>query len=226
MIILLKEYRKLRALNFAEIAVTVFIVIAVSFILLAKIFGVSQESQVIYNWKETLAATKYSYGVLLLTQRDKLKEFVQTEGTMRNSNVLNLFRTTLKVDSISAVNEKRSLKSYKYRFLNGRKVPKDSKYYVQDFVYSPDGNIMAGLNWMNPNCMDTDELCGIMVFDMNGVKLPNRFGLDVFGVNIYNDRLEPFGTGLSYRENQLNCRRLETGVTCSKFYLMGGQFFK
>ena len=58
------------------------------------------------------------------------------------------------------------------------------------------------------------------------LKMPNRFGLDVFGANIYRDRIEPFGSGLSYEENQINCRRLETGVTCSKFYLMGGQFFK
>ena len=222
----LGSYKSRKAMNFAEIAVTIFIVIAVSFILLAKVFGVSQESDVIYNWKESLAATKYSYSVILLTQKDKLAEVIKSDGSMRNSNVLNLFLTTLKVDSIAAINQHRSLKRYKYRFLNGQKVPKESKYYVEDFVYSPDGNIMVGLNWMNETCLENNQLCGIMVFDMNGVKLPNRFGLDVFGVNIYGDRIEPFGTGLSYRENQLNCRRLETGATCSKFYLMGGQFFK
>lgn len=214
------------ALNFAEIAVIIFIVIAVFCILLGRVFGISQESDVIYNWKKTLMATKYSYNVILLTDKKKLEALVSDDNQNRNKDVLDLFGTTLKVDSVEAINQQKPLKNYKYRFLNGKKVPKESKYYVEDFVYSPDGNIMVGVNWLNSQCFKNGKLCGILIFDMNGVKLPNRFGLDVFGANIYKDRIEPFGTGLSYRQNQLNCRRLETGATCSKFYLMGGQFFK
>jgi len=213
-------------LSFAEIVVIVFVTIVLFCVLLGKIFGVSQESKVIYNWKKTLESAQYSYDVILLTQNNKLMEYVKGENTTRNAAILNMFKDTLNAETVVRVNEQKSLKNYKYRFLNGRQVPKDSKYYASDFSYSPDGTIMAGLNWMNADCFETDDLCGILLFDMNGVKLPNRFGLDVFGANIYKDRLEPFGTGLSYEENQRNCRRLETGVTCSRFYLMGGQFFK
>lgn len=213
-------------LSFAEIVVIVFITIVIFCILLGKIFGVSQQSKVIYNWKKTIESAKYSYEVILLTQKNTLRQYFLEEVPQRNVDILNMFKSTLNTDTVVQVDEQKSFKRYKYRFLNGRKVPEDSKYYASEFTYSPDGRIMAGLNWMNPDCFDTDELCGIILFDMNGVKLPNRFGLDVFGVNIYKDRLEPFGTGLSYEENQRNCRRFETGVTCSRFYLMGGQFFK
>lgn len=221
-----KNFSKKDALSFAEIVVIVFIIIAIICILFAKIFGVKQESGIIYNWKKTLVATQYSYNVLLFTKKDELKKVIKLENPQRNEQILSFFKTTLNVNTIDTVNSARSLKNYRYRFLNGRRVPKESKYYVKDFVYSPDGKIMAGLNWLNDDCFNNDGLCGVILFDMNGVKLPNRFGLDVFGANIYRDRIEPFGSGLSYEENQINCRRLETGVTCSKFYLMGGQFFK
>ena len=221
-----KNFSRKSALSFAEIVVIIFIVIAVICILFAKIFGVKQESNIIYNWKKTLMATQYSYNVLLLTKKDELEKIIKLENPVRNEKVLKLFRETLNVNTIDTINSSRSLKNYKYRFLNGRRVAKESKYYVENFVYSPDGKIMAGLNWTNDDCFNNDGLCGVLIFDMNGVKLPNRFGLDIFGVNIYRDKIEPFGSGLSYADNQLNCRRLETGVTCSKFYLMGGQLFK
>lgn len=221
-----KIFSQRKALSFAEIVVVIFIIIVIVCILFAKLFGVKQESGIIYNWKKTLAATQYSYDVLLLTKKDELAEVIKLENPKRNEAVLSLFRTTLNVNTVDTVNDSRSLKHYRYNFLNGRRVPKDSKYFVKHFVYSPDGKIMAGLNWINDDCFNNDGLCGVILFDMNGVKLPNRFGLDVFGANIYKDRIEPFGSGLSYEENQINCRRLETGVTCSKFYLMGGQFFK
>lgn len=214
------------ALSFAEMVVIIFIIITVFCILFAKIFGVKQESSVIYNWKKTLNATEYSYNILLLTKKNELEKLIKLEGEERNQKILEMFATTLNVNTIDSINSNKSLKHYKYRFLNGRRVLEESKYYVKNFKYSPDGKIMVGLNWINDDCYNNDGLCGVILFDMNGVKLPNRFGLDVFGANIYRDKIEPFGSGLSYEENQINCRRLETGVTCSKFYLMGGQFFK
>ena len=223
---MIKNFSKKNALSFAEIVVIIFIIIATLCILFAKIFGLKQESSIIYNWKKTLSATQYSYDVLLLTQKPQLKQLIKLTGEERNLKILDLFKTTLNANTIDTINAKKSLKHYKYRFLNGRRIEKKSKYFVDNFVYSPDGTIMAGLNWINDDCFNNDGLCGVILFDMNGVKLPNRFGLDVFGANIYRNKIEPFGSGLSYEENQLNCRRLETGVTCSKFYLMGGQFFK
>lgn len=220
-----KRHKKL-FLSFAEIVVIVFITIVIFCIFLGKTFGISQQSDIIYNWKKALASAQYSYNVILLTQKNKLLETMQEESTKRNTTILNIFKDTLNTDTVVKIDAQKPFKNYKYRFLNGKQVPIESKYYASNFTYSPDGRIMVGLNWMNQDCFETEDLCGVLVFDMNGVNPPNRFGLDVFGVNIYKDRLEPFGTGLSYEENQRNCRRLETGVTCSRFYLMGGQFFK
>lgn len=200
-------------------------VTAIGCMMYAKIFDVSQESSVIYKWRHVLASAQYSYKVVLLTQNEALREYLKFEQPQRDVQILDLLKNTLNLDG-DVSSKQKSLKHYKYRFLNGLKVPEDTKYYVKDFVYSPDGKILVGLNWFNADCLESEALCGVLLFDMNGPKSPNRFGLDVFGVNIYHDRLEPFGTGLSYENNERNCRHLETGVTCSRFYLMGGQFFK
>ena len=204
------------AFSFAEIAVVVFLFFAIGCMFLSKVFDISQKSEVIYRWRHTLSNAKYSYEVILLTEKKRLLDTLKLEREVRNKEILSMFKDTFNLDGIKSTTKKRSLKNYKYRFLNGLKVQKNTKYK----------QIIVGINWFNPGCIGTEDLCGVMLFDMNGIDPPNRFGLDVFGVNIYDNRLEPFGTGLSYGQNEKNCRRLETGVTCSKFYLMGGQFFK
>ena len=63
-----------------------------------------------------------------------------------------------------------------------------------------------------------------MILDTNANKPPNRFGVDIFGVDIFYNEVLPFGHDLSYEENMRGCQRLEQGVTCSQYYLSGGQF--
>lgn len=215
-----------RAFSFAEMAVVVFLVIAISFMLLGKVFGVSQESDLIYSWKQVLISAQYSYKVTVLTQKPLLDEVIKKNGSERNIAVLNLLRATLNTKGVKPTAPVEPLTNYKYRFLNGKQIPDDSHYHVTDFVYSPNGKIVIGLNWLREDCDETEDACGVILFDLNGKKAPNRLGLDVFGVNIYRDRLAPFGAGMDYQKNQQNCQRFETGVTCSQFYLMGGQFFK
>ena len=216
----MKEPQKKFVLSFAEIVVIIFIFIAGFCVFTARTFDVSQESNIIYKWKKVLDSAKYSYNVVLLTESDNLNNAMLLNDTDRNKAVFKLSAKTISLE------ENKKLRKYKYRFLNGTKVPENSKYYVKDFMISPKGTTVIGLNWQNPKCFENNELCGIMIFDMNGRRGPNRFGLDVFGVNIYNDRLEPFGSNLNYTESEKNCSRLQTGVTCSQFYLIGGQFFK
>ncbi len=207
-------------------AVVIFLAIAVSCMLVGKIFGVGQESKIIYKWKKTLEAVQYSYRVVVLTENDLLRTYIKEKSDVRNENILNLLKTTMNADKAAVPVPAKPIKNYKYRFLNGKKVAKASAYYVEKFNYVPSSPVIVGLNWFNDECNDPEEICGVVLFDMNGTKLPNRMGLDVFGANIYRDEIHPFGAEKSYQENRQNCQRLETGITCSQFYLMGGQFFK
>ena len=155
-----------------------------------------------------------------MVEGQNIKKIVKVPPDVRNVQILNLF-----AKHMDLVADK-SLSRYKYRYLNGLRVGEEDEYFVDDFVYDNDKKVIIGLNWINSDCFRDGNKCGIAIFDMNGKKGPNRFGLDVFGVDIYNDKLLPFGFGLSYEEAEENCARLESGVFCSSFYLIGGQFFK
>ena len=66
------------------------------------------------------------------------------------------------------------------------------------------------------------SFCGIIIFDVNGEMGPNKFGKDVFGVNVYIDRVEAFGTNLSNKLLASDCNKSSSGVFCSFYYLLGG----
>ena len=64
-----------------------------------------------------------------------------------------------------------------------------------------------------------------MMFDINGTMLPNRWGNDIFGINIYDGgKIEPFGFDKNMDELKYDCSKLGTGLTCSYYYKIGGDF--
>ena len=65
---------------------------------------------------------------------------------------------------------------------------------------------------------------GTLMYDVNGPKGPNVWGKDVFGLNIYSDRFEPFCKNKSLSEQKQDCSRNGTGLCCSNYYLIGGNF--
>ena len=67
-------------------------------------------------------------------------------------------------------------------------------------------------------------LRGILMYDVNGKNGPNVWGKDVFGLNIYTDHFEPFGKDKSITEQKQDCSKNGTGLFCSNYYLIGGNF--
>ena len=47
---------------------------------------------------------------------------------------------------------------------------------------------------------------------------------DLIGLNIYDDRFEPFGKHKSLNEQKQDCSKNGTGLFCSNYYLIGGNF--
>lgn len=69
-----------------------------------------------------------------------------------------------------------------------------------------------------------NDIQGLLMYDVNGKKGPNVWGRDVFGLNIYSDRFEPFGKTESISSQKLDCSKNGTGLFCSNYYLIGGNF--
>lgn len=61
--------------------------------------------------------------------------------------------------------------------------------------------------------------CGWILIDTNGMKPPNRFGKDLYGVSILEDKILPFGAINAYGSGASSCNSSSTGYSCSSEYL-------
>ena len=69
-----------------------------------------------------------------------------------------------------------------------------------------------------------NNLKGYIMYDVNGSTKPNTWGKDVFGLNIYSDRFEPFCKDKPVSTQKQDCSKNGTGLCCSNYYLIGGNF--
>lgn len=125
------------------------------------------------------------------------------------------------VDALESIldNEiKESIEPYKITFLNG--TYPNNTYRFRDFKLTYSNATIATKIFDTPQ----NNLQGILMYDVNGKKGPNVWGKDVFGLNIYSDKFEPFGKNESISSQKQDCSRNGTGLFCSNYYLIGGNF--
>ena len=108
---------------------------------------------------------------------------------------------------------------YKITFLNGT-FPSNT-YRFNEYKLTTQKAIIAYKLFENSN---DDGLKGILMYDVNGVKGPNVWGRDVFGLNIYEDKFEPFCKADSLSAQKQDCSKNGLGLCCSNYYLNGGSF--
>ena len=113
-------------------------------------------------------------------------------------------------------------KDYNIRFKDKSFVPYGNLYFFQEF-YLLEKNTVLGVKVLNEEC-DTEQVCGMIMLDVNGAKKPNVWGLDIFGLNVYATSIEPICRGMSYEDLKFGCAAGGQGVCCSEFYLVGGTF--
>lgn len=107
---------------------------------------------------------------------------------------------------------------YKITFMNGT-FPNDT-YRFRDYNTTYSNATISVKLFDSPQ----NEIQGLLMYDVNGKKGPNTWGKDVFGLNIYNDRFEPFGETESISSQKQDCSKNGTGLFCSNYYLIGGNF--
>ena len=109
------------------------------------------------------------------------------------------------------------IEPYKITYLNGA-LPSE-EYLFTNFKYTNGKAVVAYKIYKTPQA---DSL-GMIMYDVNGITGPNTWGKDVFGYNIYSDRLEPFCKNDSLQKQKQICSRTGTGLCCSTYYLNGGR---
>jgi len=126
------------------------------------------------------------------------------------------FKTAL--SDILESNVKNEVNNYRITFLNGT-YPSDT-YRFKKFSNTYSNATLAFKLYDVPQ----DSLQGVLMYDVNGKSGPNTWGKDVFGMNIYEDRFEPFCKSEPIAKQKQDCSKNGTGLCCSSYYLMGGNF--
>ncbi len=136
-------------------------------------------------------------------------------NTEREANKTDFKETFMKVMKDDIKND---INTYRITFMNGT-YPNDT-YRFKDFKNTYSNATLAIKIFDTPQ----ENLYGMLMYDVNGKSGPNVWGKDVFGMNIYKDRFEPFCKDLPISSQKQDCSKNGTGLCCSGYYLMGGSF--
>ena len=184
-----------------------FVVLCCFFIALPFMFNTTQKEHNIVKWAQKYSNIEYTYKILKVQTEETDKKFMSSNF----QNKLNEF-----------IREKNSIKGeYKQKFLHSNK---NIEIYVFDKFFETENGTIIGFKWINPNCKNK-EICATMSVDINGLKKPNTWGKDVYGVNFLIDKVEPAGYGFNMQRLRQDCTK-GSGVYCSAYYLIGGLFIK
>lgn len=119
-------------------------------------------------------------------------------------------------ESVMSGEVKGNVDLYKITFLNGT-FP-NSTYRFNDFKLTQTNSVVSYKLYEAPQ----DGVLGLLLYDVNGSVGPNVWGKDVFGLNIYSDRFEPFCKNDAISVQKQQCSKNGTGLCCSNYYLQGG----
>lgn len=208
-----KRYWKL------EYSIALFVMLGVILLLMPVSIESTRQANAISKWNEKLNRVEYMFSVInahitddILTSMKKAKTPQEREAIL-----LALVKPYLRINT-----ETYSGKHYKPRYMNGTKVYKGQSYYFDDFYFAENNTIVGIKDIKSEN--STDALF-LMLFDINGILPPNRWGRDIYGVNIYDGgRIEPFGFDMDMNDLKKDCSDSGTGVSCSYYYKIGGGF--
>lgn len=200
-----------------EIVVVFFLMLGVLFLVYPKSVDSSRQAKLISKWSQKVSELDYMFSVYR-AQKDgdfdvKLSQAQNDDA--RNKVLEDIIRPYLRITS-----ELQTV--YLPMFMDKSVISTDSKYYFKHY-YLTSTNEIVGLKVINPNCNEKDA-CFIMSFDINGTNPPNLWGYDIYGIDVYSDKIAPFGKEINREMLKQNCSRAGSGVYCSYYYLIGGKF--
>ena len=145
-----------------------------------------------------------------------LKSFKRAKNAEeREAILLNLIQPYLRLTKTKLP------RRYNPKFMNGERISLTDRYYFEDMYVSDNGMIVGIKDIDSPD--ERAPKFRIMM-DINGKLPPNIWGKDIFGVNIFSNGVEAFGSNLPMEKLKLDCSELGTGVGCSYYYKIGGGF--
>ena len=202
-----------------EYSITIFVIFAIVLLFIPSRFIESKEASRISVWNEIFHKMEYVFNAMNAhAEADIVKGFKNAKDNVTRENMMmNMVKPYIRIFSQDELNKK-----YAPLYMNKRKVEKDDEYYFDNF-YLTSNNRIVGIKDVKDH--DIYHPAFRMLFDVNGLKGPNTWGKDIFGLNIFVDgKISPLGAGRDIEELRKDCSESGTGVYCSYYYRIGGEF--
>lgn len=206
-----------RSLLKLEYTVTLVIMFAIVILIIPFNLESTVQANFISSWLDKLSRLEYMFEVIDVHEHDEiLMSFKRAQNaTERERILINL------IEPYFRLTKTKLSKRYQPRFMNNSKIPVTDRYYFDDWYVTENGMIVGIKDIESDN--NKAPKFRIMM-DINGKLPPNKWGKDIYGVNIFDSGVEPFGSNLSMEKLVADCSELGTGVGCSYYYRIGGNF--
>ena len=202
-----------------EYSILLLVLIGIFMLIAPFSFENTRQASFIAKWNEKYNRVEYMFSVINAhITDDVLKSFNKAKDAQeREAILLAVVKPYLRINT-----DKYPPKHYKPRYMNGTRVYKGQLYKFDDFYFA-ENNTIVGIKDIKTD--KSDDALFIMMFDMNGILPPNRWGQDIFGISIFDDRtIKPFGYDKDMEDLKRDCSKSGTGVYCSYYYKIGGAF--
>lgn len=200
-----------------EYTVTLVIMFAIAILIIPFDLESTVQANFISRWLDKLSRLEYMFQVIDTHENDEiLKSFKRAKTADEREKILiNL------IEPYFRLSKTKLSKRYHPRFMNNEKIPTTDRYYFDDWYVTENGMIVSIKD------IETDDKKAPkfrIMMDINGKLPPNKWGKDIYGVNIFETGVEPFGSNLPMDKLKIDCSELGTGVGCSYYYKIGGSF--
>ena len=200
-----------------EYSLTIFAIFAGILFMLPASFS-SKTAVYISKWNSEFNNIQYMFTAMSAqANSDVVKNLSNAKSdVLRERYMIQLVKPYLRL------NDRLKRKKYVQRYMNGKIVSKKDFYYF-DLLYNNQDGLIIGIKDIVNTTPENPVF--LMLIDTNGYKKPNTWGIDIFGLNIYRDgNVNPIGYGWDLKELRKDCSKNGTGLSCSQFYRIGGEF--
>lgn len=218
---MIRKLKKFLKEHYPKPEYSITLLVALAIILLVTPFSIenTRQASLISKWNEKINRIEYMFSVMNAHITDDMLVSLKKAQTAkeREKILLMIIKPYLRINT-----EKCPIRHYRPKFRSGARIAKDNKYYFEDLYYAENKGIV-GIK--NINTEKPQDPLFMMMFDINGILPPNRWGNDIFGINIYDDgQIQPFGYDMDIQKLKDDCSKKGTGVGCSYYYVIGGDF--
>lgn len=207
-----------KGFTIVEVVMVFLLIFGVTFFILPKNLDTTRQARFISKWIQKYSELEYMFSVIKAQHDEELNSKINhaADNNEREEVLLETIKPYLRITS------KVTDTKYKQYYMDGEKVAPETKYYFNE-LYNTSSNEIVGLKWFENKCRK-GVVCAAIVFDINGLEKPNKWGHDIFGINVLKDQIDPMGMGVDPYVLKRDCSHKGYGTYCSYYYLIGGKF--